>query len=152
MSEILVREARGSDLETIVRLHEADELGGHGDLWNAETQAGYRAAFAAIAASPDNALFVACDGGEIVGVFQVVLLHSIADRGRPRVKVEGVQVRADQRSKGVGALMMAHADAWARERGAIFVELGSSKKRKDAHRFYIRHGYANSHEGFKKML
>ncbi len=152
MSGIVVREAHADDLEAIVRLHEADELGGHADAWNEDTQAGYAAAFAAIAASPDNALFVACDGGEIVGVFQVVLLHSVTDRGRPRVKVEGVQVRGDQRSKGVGALMMAHADAWARERGAIFVELGSSKKRKDAHRFYIRHGYANSHEGFKKLL
>jgi len=152
MSRIVVREAHAADLAAIVRLHEADELGGHADIWNDDTQAGYAAAFAAIAASPDNALFVACDGEEIVGVFQVVLLHSITDRGRPRVKVEGVQVRADQRSKGVGASMMAHADAWARERGAIFVELGSSKKRRDAHRFYIRHGYANSHEGFKKML
>ena len=152
MSGIVIREAHAADLEAIVRLHEADELGGHADVWNADTQAGYAAAFAAIAANPESALFVACDGGEIVGVFQVVLLHSITDRGRPRVKVEGVQVRTDQRSKGVGATMMAHADEWARERGAVFVELGSSKKRRDAHRFYIRHGYANSHEGFKKLL
>jgi GNAT superfamily N-acetyltransferase len=152
MNGIVVREAHALDLEAIVRLHEADTLGGHADVWNDDTQAGYAAAFAAIAASPDNALFVACDGNEVVGVFQVVLLHSITDRGRPRVKVEGVQVRTDQRSKGVGALMMTHADAWARERGAIFVELGSNKKRTDAHRFYVRHGYANSHEGFKKLL
>jgi GNAT superfamily N-acetyltransferase len=152
MSGIAIREAHAADLEAIVRLYEADELGGHADVWNDDTQAGYAAAFAAIATSPDNALLVACNDGEIVGVFQLVLLHSITSRGRPRVKVEGVQVRTDQRSKGVGALMMAHADEWARQRGAIFVELGSNRKRLDAHRFYIRHGYANSHEGFKKML
>ena len=152
MSRIAIREAHAADLEAIVRLHEGDELGGHADVWHEDTQAGYAAAFAAIAASPDSALFVACDGEEVVGVFEVTLLHSISDRGRPRVKVEGVQVRADQRSTGIGATMMAHADDWARARGAIFVELDSNKKRRDAHRFYIRLGYANTREGFKKML
>ena len=152
MRGVIVREARAADLEAIVRLHEADGVGGHGDAWNGETREAYEAAFAAIAASPDSALFVACDGEAVLGVFQVVLLHSIAGRGRARVKVEGVQVRGDQRSRGIGAIMMAHAEDWARERGALFVELGSNKKRQAAHRFYMRLGYANSHEGFKKIL
>ena len=152
MSEIIVREARASDLEAIVRLHEADAVGGHGDQWSEATRGGYEAAFAAIADSPESALFVACDGDDVVGVFQVVLLHSIAGRGRARVKVEGVQVSGAHRSRGIGATMMARAEEWARERGALFVELGSNKKRQDAHRFYVRLGYANSHEGFKKIL
>lgn len=149
---IAIREAAPEDLEAIVRLHAADALGGHGDLWSEETKPAYEAALAAIAASPDSALFVACDGEDVVGVFQLVLLHSIADRGRPRVKVEGVQVRDDQRSRGIGALMMARAEAWARERAAVFIELVSNKKRADAHRFYERLGFARSHEGFKKFL
>jgi GNAT superfamily N-acetyltransferase len=149
---ITIREAEPRDLEAIVRLHAADALGGHGDAWSEETRPAYEAALAAIGESPDSALFVAFDAEEVVGVFQVVLLHSIAGRGRPRAKVEGVQVRADQRSRGVGALMMARAEQWARERGATFVELGSNKKRTDAHRFYERLGYARSHEGFKKIL
>jgi GNAT superfamily N-acetyltransferase len=149
---IAIREAAPGDLEAIVRLHAADALGGHGDLWSEATKPAYEAALAAIGASPDSALFVACDGEAAIGVFQVVLLHSIADRGRARVKVEGVQVRADRRSRGIGARMMARAEEWARERGAVFVELVSNKKRKDAHRFYERLGYARSHEGFKKFL
>jgi len=152
MSEIIVREARASDIEAIVRLHEADSVGGHGDQWSEATRGDYAAAFAAIAASPESALFVACDEETVVGVFQVVLLHSIAGRGRSRVKVEGVQVSGAHRSRGIGAIMMARAEEWARERGAAFVELGSNKKRQDAHRFYLRVGYANSHESFKKIL
>jgi GNAT superfamily N-acetyltransferase len=152
MSAILVRKAQTGYLEAIVRLHEGDELGGHAAAWGEDTQPVYAAAFAAIASNPDSALFVACDGEVVVGVFEVTLLHSIAHGGRSRVKIEGVQVRADRRSKGIGAIMMAHADVWARERGASFVELDSNKKRKDAHRFYVRHGYANSREGFKKQL
>ncbi len=56
---LAIREARAEDLEAIVRLHEGDTLGSHGDVWRADTRAFYAGAFAAIAASPDNALYVA---------------------------------------------------------------------------------------------
>lgn len=150
MSKHTIRPARAADLEAIVRLHAEDALGGHGDVWNDETRPAYQAAFVAIAGSADNALFVAAEGDEVAGVFQITLIPSIAARGGARARVEGVQVRADRRSAGIGAAMMAHAEAWARERGAAIVELGSNKVRADAHRFYRRLGYAQSHEGFKK--
>ena len=47
-----IREARAEDLEAVIRLHQADAVGGHGDVWNADTRPGYEAAFAQIAASP----------------------------------------------------------------------------------------------------
>ncbi|TVR05861.1 MAG: GNAT family N-acetyltransferase [Salinarimonadaceae bacterium] len=155
-----LRPARAADLEAIVRLHATDTLGGHGDVWSEETRPGYEAAFAAILDSADNALFVAVEnagegkgeGDEVVGVFQITLIPCIPARGGARARIEGVQVRPDRRSAGIGALMMAHAEDWARERGAAFVELGSNKLRADAHRFYRRLGYAQSHEGFKKRL
>lgn len=153
MSGVALRAARAADLEAIVRLHEGDELGRHRDAWNDGNRPAYEAAFAAIAQSPDNALFVAVeDGDEVVGVFQITLIPSIASRGGARARVEGVQVRADRRSAGIGAMMMAHAEEWARGRGAASIELGSNKARMDAHRFYRRLGYDQSHEGFKKRL
>lgn len=150
--KLTIREARAGDLEAVIRLHEADTVGGHGDVWNADTRPGYEAAFHQIAASPFSALFIAEAEGVIVGTFQVTLIPTITGGGRPRAKVESVQVEAGRRGMGIGAAMMAHAENWARERGAAYVELGSNKARKDAHRFYERLGYTASHEGFKKRL
>ena len=48
--------------------------------------------------------------------------------------------------------MMAFAENDARARDAVVAELTSNIKRKDAHRFYDRLGYAQSHLGFKKKL
>ena len=63
-----------------------------------------------------------------------------------------MKVEADLRSRGIGARMMAFAEAQARSRGARLLELSSNKDRGDAHRFYERLGFARSHEGFKKKL
>lgn len=152
MSPISVREARFDDLEAIIRLHEEDELGSHGDLWSAETKPAYEAAFQAIARSPENKLFVAVDSEEVIGTFQLTFIPNLTGRGAMRVKVESVKVKAARRSGGIGARMMAFAEEYARTNGAAAMELTSNKTRKDAHRFYERLGFSRSHEGFKKKL
>jgi GNAT superfamily N-acetyltransferase len=152
MSSLVVREARADDLEAIIRLHEEDELGAHGDAWTPENKPVYEAAFAAIARSAENRLFVAVDGEEVVGTFQLTFIPNLTGRGSLRVKVESVKVRAARRSGGIGARMMAFAEDHARRNGAAMLELTSNKTRKDAHRFYERLGFSRSHEGFKKKL
>jgi len=152
MSGLAFREAEARDLEAIVRLHEEDELGSHGDAWTPENRPAYEAAFAAIARSPDNRLFVVLDGDVVVGTFQLTFIPNLTGRGALRVKVESVKVKAARRSQGIGARMMAFAEAEAKARGAAMLELSSNKARKDAHRFYERIGFARSHEGFKKKL
>jgi len=146
------REARAEDLEAIIRLHEEDSLGSHGDAWNSDTQPAYEAAFGAIQASPDNALYVAEEEGRIVGTFQLTFIPNLTGRGALRVKVESVKVAAALRSHGIGARMMAFAEEVARARGAGMMELTSNNKRLDAHRFYERIGFEKSHSGFKKKF
>lgn len=152
MSEVAIREAREEDLEAIVRLHADDALSGRGDGWSEQARPAYLAAFRAIAASPDNVLFVATRAGDVVGTFQVTLIPGIAGHGRTRLKIGGVQVRADLRGQGIGARMIAAAEAFGLERGAVQAELTSNERRGDAHRFYARLGYAPSHRGFTKAL
>lgn len=152
MSTLLIREAQGSNLEAIIRLHEEDSLGTHGDAWSPETQPAYEAAFVAIERSPENRLFVAVDGEEVVGTFQLTFIPNLTGRGALRVKVESVKVKAARRSGGIGAQMMAFAEDHARTHGAAMLELSSNKTRQDAHRFYERLGFSRSHEGFKKKL
>ena len=152
MSDLVLREARTSDLEAIVRLYAADTLGSHDDAWSEETAAAYAAAFARIVTSEDHMVFVAEAEGRIVGTFQVSVIPCLVDRGATRVRIEAVQVDAARRSRGIGAALVAHAEAWAREHGAAFVELASNAARADAHRFYGRLGYGQTHLGFKKAL
>jgi GNAT superfamily N-acetyltransferase len=147
-----VRPAQAEDLEAIVRLHEEDALGTHGDAWLPEHRDAYEAAFEAIAASPDNTVYVAERAGRVVGTFQLTFIPNLTGRGALRVKVESVKVSASLRSQGIGAQMMAVAEEVARSRGARILELTSNKARLDAHRFYERLGYDQSHRGFKKKL
>ncbi|WP_372425996.1 GNAT family N-acetyltransferase [Salinarimonas chemoclinalis] len=152
MSDFVLREARTSDLEAIVRLYAADTLGGHDDAWTDETAPAYAAAFARIVTSEDHRVFVAEAGGRIVGTFQVSVIPCLVDRGATRVRIESVHVDPARRSQGIGTSLVAHAEAWAREHGAAFVELASNASRVDAHRFYGRLGYGQTHLGFKKVL
>jgi ribosomal protein S18 acetylase RimI-like enzyme len=152
MSGLLIREAGADDLEAIIRLHEEDELGAHGDAWTPENELAYEAAFAAIARSTENMLFVVEQDGKVVGTFQLTFIPNLTGRGALRVKVESVKVASALRSRGIGAAMMAHAETEARSRGASLLELSSNKTRVAAHRFYERLGFTRSHEGFKKKL
>ena len=152
MSALEFREARAEDLEAIIRLHEEDELGMRGDVWSPETRPAYEAAFAAIARSAENRLFVAVDGDEVVGTFQLTFIPNLTGRGALRMKVESVKVKAARRSGGIGGTMMTFAEQQARLHGVAAMELTSRKTRKDAHRFYERLGFVRSHEGFKKNL
>lgn len=112
----------------------------------------YLDAFAEIEASRNTTLFVAEREGEVIGTFQVTLIPGLAARGRRRAKFESVHVAPERRGQGIGALMVAHALAFARENGAGIAELTSNKERPDAHRFYVRLGFEQSHEGFKMVL
>jgi len=150
--KLQIRPARSEDLEAIVRLHQEDALGSHGDVWAPEHRQAYEAAFAAVAASPDNTLYVAEAAERVVGTFKLTFIPNLTGRGALRVKVESVKVSAALRSRGIGAEMMAFAEEVARSRGARLLELTSNQAREDAHRFYERLGFSRSHVGFKKAL
>jgi GNAT superfamily N-acetyltransferase len=57
------------------------------------------------------------------------------------VEVVGLVVGASQRGAGVGAQLLACAEAWALERGVALVQLRSNVIRERAHGFYLRAGY-----------
>ncbi|MDU0340143.1 GNAT family N-acetyltransferase [Bosea rubneri] len=112
----------------------------------------YLTAFDEVSASPHNTLFVAEIDGAVVGTLQVTLIPGLVNRGRKRAKLESVHVDPAQRSRGIGAVMVAFAVDFARRNGAGLVELTSNKSREAAHRFYRGLGFEQSHEGFKLEL
>jgi GNAT superfamily N-acetyltransferase len=149
---IAIRPARRDDVPAIVALFAADELGGHGDSSDPALAPRYEAAFDRIAASPCDTLYVAQLGSEVVGTFQTTLTTSMTGQGRPILTIEAVQTRSDMRGRGIGAQMVRFAIDRARDADARLVQLMSNSARMDAHRFYLRLGFAQSHLGFKMKL
>lgn len=113
----------------------------------------YRTAFDALITAPECDIYVALDEtGAVVGTYQIHFLKGIAFMGRPRVELESVHVRSDQRGKGIGRTMMEHAEALARSVNACIIQLTSNKEREGSHHFYRQLGYGQSHLGYKKMM
>jgi GNAT superfamily N-acetyltransferase len=146
---LTIREARADDLAAIVTLLAADVLGGHGDTADAEARAEYAHAFAKIAASANDTLYVAEVDGEVIGTFQTTLITSLLGRGASFMKIEAVHVRPGTRGKGVGSAMMRFAIERAKQARVRSVQLTSNKARHAAHLFYERLGFEESHVGFK---
>jgi ribosomal protein S18 acetylase RimI-like enzyme len=152
MPNLSIREAREDDLPAIVALLAADVVGGHGDKTDEEALPDYATAFQRIAESPDNMLYVAEVGGEVIGTFQTTLITTLLGRGAAFMKVEAVHVWPGTRGKGVGSAMMRFAIEQARQAGARSVQLTSNKARHAAHLFYERLGFDETHFGFKLKL
>jgi len=147
-----IRPAESADLPGILAIFAADDVGGHAEYRGLADMAAYEQVFDRIAASSDNALFVALVDRKIVGTFQLTFIPGLVNHGLLRAKLESVHVLAENRSQGIGEQMVRHALDEARRRGAGMMELSSNKKRLAAHRFYERLGFARSHEAFKLML
>lgn len=90
--------------------------------------------------------------GDVVGLCQVLVFRHFQHVGGWCCEVETVHVRENVRRRGVGAMLLAAAEAIAVERGCYRMQLTSNAVRADAHRFYERQGFVPSHQGFKKYL
>ncbi len=149
---MLIRPATLDDLPAIVALLADDHLGQAREDPSLPLDPGYAAAFAAIAANPDQRLVVAEDGGEVVGTLQLMLAPGISRRGAWRGIVEAVRIASSHRSQGLGAELVDWAVETCRQRGCYAVQLTTDLSRADAHRFYERLGFKASHRGYRKTL
>ena len=143
------RDARRDDVPRIVELLTDDPLGTARET--ADLTA-YERAFDVIAADPSNELVVGELDGRVVACAQLTFVPTISRGATTRMIVEAVRVDPALRSGGIGAQLMAEAHRRGNERGCALAQLTSDKRRDDAHRFYRRLGYAQSHEGFKLPL
>ncbi len=147
---VAIRDARTTDLPGVI------EMLDHGALVDGKEDPGdprpYEAALAEIDATPGWALLVAEAGGLVVGTCQLIVFRHIQAVGGRCAEVESVHVRAEWRGRGIGGLLVEEAVARAVALGCYRVQLTSNKARTDAHRFYGRHDFVASHEGYKRLL
>lgn len=146
------RPAQRDDLPAIVRMLADDPLGALRERLDDPLPASYYTAFDAIQSDPHIELLVACRGDVVLGVFQITFTPHLSYQGGWRASIEGVRVRSDSRSQGIGRQMFEWAIQRARQRGCHVVQLMSDKSRTDAHRFYAGLGFQATHEGMKLFL
>jgi GNAT superfamily N-acetyltransferase len=113
--------------------------------------ADYEAALEEINAGPGAVLIAELDG-VVVGMVQVIIFRHLQERGRLCAELESMHVHPDHRSSGIGTVLLAAAEVYARAAGCYRVQLTSNAARPDAHRFYKRNGFIPSHIGFKRRL
>ncbi len=152
MRTLSYRDATTADLPFIVRLIAEDAVAATPDRPDEPDHPRYLAALASIDADPNQRLLVAEYEGRPAGSLQLTFIPGIARLGEARCLIEAVHIAPDLRSRGLGSQMIRWAIEEARARGCGVVQLTSNKKRLDAHRFYQRLGFAQSHEGFKYSL
>lgn len=146
-----LREARREDIRRIVEMLADDEVARGREDFSGD-MAAYKAAFDAIAADPNNTLYVWDHQGEVMGCLQLTFIPGMSYHGSWIAKVEGVRVDRSLRGLGIGEQMMDTVIAKARARGCKQLQLTTDKRRADAQRFYVRLGLDASHEGMKINL
>jgi GNAT superfamily N-acetyltransferase len=90
---------------------------------------------------PDHILFVAEHDGAVVGWLHASIAEHLETDAA--VVIGGLVVDRHHQGRGIGRVLMEHAENWARERECSIVRLRSSASRTGAHQFYERLGYSN---------
>lgn len=132
MNDTNFREAHTDDAGAIALL--CGELG----YPTSEAQARNRLA-SVLGSDRDCALVAVTSDGSVVGWIHIFLASRIlSDRF---AELGGFVVAADHRGRGIGTKLLAEAESWAVQRGALQFRIRSRSARTDAHRFYERLGF-----------
>lgn len=137
---VTLRQARAEDLPALVGLL--------AQLFAIETDfpidpAVQARGLALLLARPEAVVLVAEAEGRTVGMCTVQLTASTA-RGGLSAGVEDVVVDAAWRGRGIGRALLATAEAWARERGAVRLALLADETNHAALDFYDRLGFVRT--------
>jgi GNAT superfamily N-acetyltransferase len=132
MNEIAFDEARADDAAEIAALA--------GQLGYPCTAADIRARLARLATEPTEQVRVARQEGKVVAWVHFHLIRSLSTD--PRVEIAGIVVDERLRGQGIGARLVGLAEAWGRSQGLTRIRLASRATRADAHRLYLKLGYA----------
>jgi ribosomal protein S18 acetylase RimI-like enzyme len=139
--EPMIREARPKDAATIAGL--IAELGYE------TSEADVRRRLTQLRKAGEPALVA-----DLEGVVGILTWHvtPVLHRPRPVGRITMMAVAAGARGKGIGAALLAAAEARLNERGCGLVEVTSNMKRLRAHGFYGRAGYERTSYRFMKPL
>lgn len=144
VAEVSVRSAVKNDLAQILSLYRllAGPYAGERASLSAD------AAWQILAGDPRQHVLVAEAEGQIVGTATLIVIPNIGHGGYPWATVENVVVAPEYRGCGVGTSLMAAVGSLGRELDCYKLVLSSNLARPEAHEFYRRLGWRQTHMGF----
>ena len=146
---VIFREAEQADVPAIIDLLLDDELGSTRET---DDMTVYYAAFERMRVEGGNSIIVGELDGTVIATYQLTLISGLSLRATRRAQLESVRVSSKLRNQRIGEAMIADAERRARDTGCTLLQLTMNQTRVNAHRFYERVGFVNSHFGFKKEL
>lgn len=137
-AELDVRDARRTDIRTLIDLYTAAGLDTRGAHDETEMRMNWDRMRTC---APGVRVFIFSIDGLPVGTYTLFVLPLLAHNGAPEAIVEDVAVHPEAQGQGIGRHMMDHARELAREAGCYKLALSSNGKRVEAHAFYERIGF-----------
>jgi GNAT superfamily N-acetyltransferase len=144
MTKLKIRRARPSDVARLASLA--------GELGYPTTTAEMKVRLRRVKPAVNNAIFVAEDGGEVIGWTHVSVSYLL--EVPLRAEINGLVVSETGRSRGTGARLLEAAENWARSKKCEGMSVRSNVIRERAHKFYERNGYEHykTQKSFRKPL
>jgi GNAT superfamily N-acetyltransferase len=142
-SRSAVRQAKPSDLSTVAKLIAVF-------TGSKPSASEIRNRFTLITKHPDQSLWVATVNKRVVGVLGFRIRHNLENVSQYG-EVSIIAVDQDWRRKGIGGLLLDHAEKLARKRKCIGLWLVSGFGREEeAHKFYDQYGFSRTGIRFVK--
>ena len=148
----IVRPATEDDLPRLVELLQQLSLDDRREDLGPPLPEVYLNVFQQLEADPGQHLLVVEDDGRIVGSVTVIVCPNLSHGGTPWAEVENMIVDDAERGRGHGEALIGEAIEIARRAGCYKLTLTSNNQRTDAHRFYERVGFKQTHRGFRINL
>lgn len=105
----------------------------------------------AIAAESDQSLLIAERAGQVCGLLALDAMYYLP-LGARTCRITALVVAPAHQGEGIGHELLQAAEAWARQAGAIRIEVTSAAHRERAHAFYRACGYDDRSIRFVKHL
>ncbi|SDF69548.1 GNAT family N-acetyltransferase [Sporolituus thermophilus] len=140
-NRLIIRPAAEGDLPAIFALYGElakayDQKDDSGEAWREAWQ------------DKRQHILVAERDGEIVGTLTCIVIPNLGHGGQPWAALTNVVVAAAHRGQGIGTALMAEASRLAKAANCYKIVLSSNLVRTEAHEFYRRLGWRQTHIGF----
>jgi len=133
LSDITIRKASASDMDSLVELLKALFSVEEDFIFNESLQ---RQGLAMMLENEaDRCIMVAETDGKVIGICSIQTLISTAEGGKVGL-VEDVVVNPSYRGKGIGRMLLASLEEWAKKKGLKRLQLLADKNNLPALEFY----------------